>query len=193
MSQEQYKELMLKREHEILEAFKVHKTPTATARHLNNGVSRFVVMRIAMRNGLWTKTKKEELLQLKHSNRDMSRAAYKRTSKIYRDEYQFQDKIAKIMTDASISFEPEKQICEGLNARCDFFSHDFIIEAKVTIGHDELCRGFGQCMIYRGLYPLKRVAIVHPDDIEPKRKATVHIINNGISVLSESELLRWLC
>lgn len=192
MGRKQYKDLMDKREQEIIDAFKKYKTPTATARFLNDGTTRWVITRIVMRHGLWNNTEKEEVLQNKHAQRDMTKPLYYYTTKEYRDENQFQDKIENILKGASVDFEKEKIVSDGLKARCDFFGKDFIIEAKVTSAHDELCRGFGQCMIYKALYPGKRICILHPNDIEPNPKATVHIINNGIAVLSESQFLKWL-
>jgi len=191
MSPEQRMEYIAKRDQLILDAFKIHKTPTATSKALDGKVTRWVVMRIAMRAGLWTPTAKEIALRERNAHVDRTKSIYNARTKLFENEEQFQGHLSRFLETQGLEFHAEVQITGG-QGRADFIGADFVIEAKASVAHDDICRGLGQCVTYRHCFPGKRIALVYPDDLEHSSIMGTIFANNGFSIMPFSHLTKWL-
>jgi len=191
VSQAALRESIKVRDQVILEAFKKHKTPTATVKSLDGMFSREIIRRVATRAGLWDLTLRDKLVRQRAINRDPLRAKYYRSSKQFITEMDFQSHIADLLKQLGIEFQAEVQV-PGFQSRADFVGNDFVIEAKNTVASDELCRGLGQALIYRHSFKGKRVAIVYPEDLEHNLKYNSVFADNGISIIPYNFLAKWL-
>jgi hypothetical protein len=179
------------RDASIIETFKANPTLAKTVNALNNSVSVDVVRRVVTRAGLWDATKRETAQIERSKHVDYTRSAYNRTSKLYPNETQFQKELGLIIGGLGIAFEDEVQV-PGFQGRADFVGADFVIEAKNTVGNDDICRGLGQCIVYRDCFPGKRVALVYPDDLHHRESFSSIFANNGLSIMPVSHLAKWL-
>jgi hypothetical protein len=175
----------------ILEAFKANPTPTGAVNALSRTVSRDVVRRVAVKAGLWDATKREAAQIERSKHVDYTTSIYKRYSKLFANETQFQKELGLIIGGLGIAFEDEVQV-PGFQGRADFVGADFVIEAKNTVGNDDICRGLGQCIVYRDCFPGKRVALVYPDDLHHRESFSSIFANNGLSIMPVSQLTKWL-
>jgi hypothetical protein len=179
------------RDSSIIEAFKVNPSPTETVRALGNIYSREVVRRVATRAGLWDATRREASQIKRTKNVDYTKSAYNKHSKSYPNETQFQKELGLMIAGLGIAFEAEVQV-PGFQGRADFVGADFVIEAKNTVCNEDICRGLGQCIVYRDCFPGKRVALVYPDDLEHRASFSSVFANNGLSIMPVSHLAKWL-
>jgi hypothetical protein len=191
LSRPELAEYIKQRDASIIEAFKSNPTPTATVKAMGNLYSREVVRRVATRAGLWNATVRESgrISRLKAIKR--SNDFFNRTSRLYLAETDFQVFLADSLRELGVSFEAEVQV-PGFQGRADFVGEDFVIEAKNTVCNDDICRGLGQCIVYRACFTGKRVALVYPDDIDHRHSFSSIFANNGISIMPVSHLAKWL-
>lgn len=191
LTHEQRMDYLAARDSRIIELFKIHKTPTKTARAFGNGITRWVVLRVASRAGLWNLDVKQKQICERQSKVKKNRRAYQKMSSLYITEEHFQSAISSFIQSKGLKHRAEVQIA-GCQSRADFIGDDFVIEAKNTVASDELCRGLGQCLLYRQAHPEKRIAVVYPDDLEPKSIFLSVFATNGFSLIPFSKLEKWL-
>ena len=191
LTRESIKAATKARDQAILEAFKIHHSPTETKKALGGIYSREVIRRVATRAGLWNGSKRELRARMRALDLDDEKRLYKRSSRDFRTELDFQNHISEILNANHIPFMTEKQV-PGFQSRADFVGLDFVIEAKNTVASDELCRGLGQAMIYRKGFPNKKIAIVYPSDLSPRINYAELFIENDITLIGHEELLEWL-
>jgi hypothetical protein len=141
--------------------------------------------------GLWNPTKREarQIQRTKHV--DYTKSLYNKYSKLHANETQFQKHIGLLIKELGIDFESEVQV-PGFQGRADFVGADFVIEAKNTVCNEDICRGLGQCIVYRACFPGKRVALVYPEDLDHRPSFSRIFADNGISIMPVAHLAKWL-
>jgi hypothetical protein len=191
LSRQDLAEYKRNRDAAIIEAFKSNPSPTETVKALGNLYSREVVRRVAVVAGLWNPTKREarQIQRTKHV--DYTKSLYNKYSKLHANETQFQKHIGLLIKELGIDFESEVQV-PGFQGRADFVGADFVIEAKNTVCNEDICRGLGQCIVYRACFPGKRVALVYPEDLDHRPSFSRIFADNGISIMPVAHLAKWL-
>jgi len=179
-------------EAEIIETIKVHKTPTATSKAMGGRASRWQVIRVASRAGLWSKGKKELIREKRREGVDYSTSIYNKTSKQFKDEHAFQEHISILLVSMKYDFVSEAQLIKGIKAKADFASEIFVIEAKNNVNHNDLCTGLGQCMTYQHAFPGRKVCVVYPDDLQAGEFIEKVYAKQEVSLIPYRKLAQWL-